>query len=259
MTGSARYDSYVICATPRTGSTLLCGLLASTNAAGKPDSFFRRQSISRWAAHLGVPAPDECSALEFNRAYLAAVLREGRGATGVFGVRLMMENTKELSARLDILHPNLPDDAARFESAFGRTLYIHLSRLDKVAQAISYAKAMQTGLWHVAPDGTEIERTAPPKAPEYDADLLRQHVQKFEAFEGEWNLWFEQQRVAPLRITYESLSFAPKNVLATILRHLGLDPEIAAGVAPGVAKLADEVSLDWRGRYRADWEDHAQP
>lgn len=36
-------DGYIICATPRTGSTLLRDLLASTRAAGGPDSFFMRE------------------------------------------------------------------------------------------------------------------------------------------------------------------------------------------------------------------------
>ena len=34
----ARTDSYMICSTPRTGSTLLCELLESTGVAGRPES-----------------------------------------------------------------------------------------------------------------------------------------------------------------------------------------------------------------------------
>ena len=29
-------------------------------------------------------------------------------------------------------------------------------------------KAQQTGLWHIAPDGTELERVAPAQEPHYD-------------------------------------------------------------------------------------------
>ena len=47
------FDAYIICGTPRTGSTLLCGLLASTKAAGNPDSFFRREIIGWWAEQWG--------------------------------------------------------------------------------------------------------------------------------------------------------------------------------------------------------------
>ena len=42
-------DGYLICATPRTGSTLLCGLLASTGVAGNPELYFRvRRSGEGW-------------------------------------------------------------------------------------------------------------------------------------------------------------------------------------------------------------------
>ena len=34
------------------------------------------------------------------------------------------------------------------------------SRENKLAQAVSLIKAEQTGLWHIAPDGTELERVA---------------------------------------------------------------------------------------------------
>ncbi len=46
--GSGR-DSYIICATPRTGSTFLCDLLAATGVAGAPDSFFMRDVDPVWA------------------------------------------------------------------------------------------------------------------------------------------------------------------------------------------------------------------
>jgi trehalose 2-sulfotransferase len=32
--------SYVVCATPRSGSTLLCALLAGTGVAGRPEEYF---------------------------------------------------------------------------------------------------------------------------------------------------------------------------------------------------------------------------
>jgi LPS sulfotransferase NodH len=48
--GRERIDSYLICATtPRTGSSLLCGLLDSTGIAGHPESYFRRQDEREWA------------------------------------------------------------------------------------------------------------------------------------------------------------------------------------------------------------------
>ena len=159
-----KFSSYIICATPRSGSTLLCDLLAETGVAGRPNSYYRLQNILDWARSWDVSPPDLTDSEEFDRSYLAAVLRAGASDNGVVGLRLMWRSVTELSTRLGALYPDLHDDAALFERSFGKTLYIHLSRQDKIAQAVSLLKAEQSGLWHLAADGTERERSAPPQA-----------------------------------------------------------------------------------------------
>lgn len=245
-------DGYIICGTPRTGSTLLCGLLASTKAAGDPHSFYRRQNIAEWAEEWHLPQPDTMSAHEFDVAYLEAAIRAGQGGTGIFGLRLMRENLDELSAILDGIFPDLPSDKARFEKAFGHVLYIHLSRENKLAQAVSLIKAEQTGLWHIAPDGTEIERVAPPQEPRYDFERIQHELAELEAYDAAWNIWFAEQGIVPLRIGYERLSANPAATLASICEALGVPPPNAADVKPGVARLSDETSQDWMRRYRLD-------
>lgn len=240
------HASLILCATPRSGSTLLCDLLAATGLAGRADSFYRRQDIHEWAEQLGVP-PGEGAA--FERAYLDAVRREGTGDTGVFALRLMWPSLPELSARLAQLFPGLPSDAARFERAFGAPLYLHLSRRDKVAQAVSRLKAEQTGLWHLAADGSERERTAPPQAPRYDGDRLAGFVAEAESDDTAWTAWFAQQSITPLRLHYEDVSADPRTAVATILSALGRNPEAAQAVEVQTARMADAVSLTWIDRF----------
>jgi trehalose 2-sulfotransferase len=40
-------DSSLICAAPRSGSTLLCGLLRSTGAASRPQPYFRKDDLDK--------------------------------------------------------------------------------------------------------------------------------------------------------------------------------------------------------------------
>jgi trehalose 2-sulfotransferase len=249
------FDGYIICGTPRSGSTLLCDLLASTKTAGNPDSFYWRQTISWWAEQWNLPKPDAMNETEFNIAFLNAAIRAGRGGTGIFGLRLMWESLDELQAILDRIFPQLPSDKARFERAFGRILYIHLSREDKLAQAVSLVKAEQTGLWHIAPDGTEIERVAPPQEPEYDFARIRREVIELETCNAAWNAWFEDQDITPLRIGYEQLSANPAATLILICEALGVSAPNADDVRPGVAKLSDQKSLEWMRRYHSDLEE----
>lgn len=246
------FDGYIICGTPRTGSTLLCKLLASTGTAGDPHSFYRRQDVPEWAEEWNLPARDTMSELEFNTAYLNAVITAGKGGADIFGLRLMRENLGELSAILDQIFPRLPSDKARFEKAFGHVLFIHLSRENKLAQAISLIKAQQTGLWHIAPDGTEIERVGPPKESQYDFQQIKREVAELDAYDSAWNTWFSEQGITPLRIGYERLSANPAAALVSICEALGIPSPNADDVKPGVAKLADETSLDWMRRYRLD-------
>ena len=245
-------DGYIVCSTPRTGSTLLCNLLASTNTTGNPDSFYGRQFISWWALEWSLPGRDTMSEREFNIAYLNAAVAAGKGGTGIFGIRLMQENLDDLSAALDQVFPQLPSDRARLEKAFGSILYIHLSRENKLAQAISLVKAEQTGLWHIAPDGTEIERLSPPKEPHYDFARINREVLELEGYDAAWNSWFDAQGIEPLRVGYETLSANPAAILIGICEALGVQPPNSRDVSPGVAKLADETSFDWMRRYSSD-------
>jgi len=242
--------AYIICATPRSGSTLLCDLLHETGVCGSPHSFFRDQDYEECAEHFGVSVegwPDRDS---FDRAYLDAVVDYGTGATPLFGMRLMWESLAPLAQRLETFYPGLPSDSARFDAAFGPVLYIHLSRQDKVAQAVSRLKAEQTGLWHVDADGTERERVKPGEAPTYDAQALSELVAALAEHDAAWERWFARQGVVPLRISYETLSAQPQATVALLLDALGQDRSIAATVEPRTARLADAESRDWAARLR---------
>jgi LPS sulfotransferase NodH len=247
---SDRYRAYILCATPRTGSTLLCRMLKAAGA-GDPDSFISR-FIPEWAADWGVPAAETMTPEAFAKAYLDAAIEAGKGGTDVFGLRLMRENVGDLDRFIDLVHPGLPPGAARFERVFGPLLYVHLSRRDKVGQAISLVKAEQSGLWHVAPDGSELERLAPPAEPYYDFARLHREMMELESFDAGWNAWFDEQGIEPHRIVYEDLSADPAGELARLCAALGIEAPDAVDVKPAVAKLADATSRDWAERYRRE-------
>jgi trehalose 2-sulfotransferase len=244
--------AYIICGTPRTGSTLLCDLLAATRIAGSPDSFFMSPIDPRWARQWQLPIRGNMGEADFNAAYLKAVIKAGRGGTEVFGLRLMEESLAYLSDFLRKLFPHITSDKARLERAFDSILYIHLRRADKAAQAISRVMAEQTGLWHAAPDGTEIERLAPAWEPHYDFNRIARQVAQLEHYEAAWVSWFSQQGIKPLRVDYESLSADPAAALDRICSALGLSPPHRGSVKPGTAKLSNETNSDWLERYRLD-------
>jgi LPS sulfotransferase NodH len=247
-----RFNSYIICTTTRSGSTLLCNLLSKTGVAGKPESYFHQLAVSSWAKALDVPPQADGNELELLRTVFRVVRRNGSAGTDIFGLRLMRKSFDFLMTQLDLLYPNLTSDTARFEAAFGCTHYVHLTREDKVAQAVSLIKATQTGLWHMAPDGTELERNAPPQSLRYNGARIARYVAGLTVYDEDWERWFENQQLAPVRVTYENLSNDLTGTLSKLLARLGLNRAAANGIVPNIARLADETNQNWAKRYRAE-------
>lgn len=149
--------------------------------AGSPASYFYRPSLDDWTNRLGVKteAPTE---RELIWDIIHAALAKGRGATSVFGLRQQRPSFEFLCEKLSLAIPEVSTDRARIETAFGKTLFIHLSREDKLEQAVSLIKAQQTGLWHVGTDGTEIERTGPAQHPVYDGEEIKRQIETLTAY-----------------------------------------------------------------------------
>jgi len=135
--------SYLLCGTPRTGSTLLCGLLTSTGVAGRPESYFREPDEHAWARRLGVPVAGDGS-LDY-RSFVRAVRIAGSTPNGVFGARVMWGTMQRIVEGLDAAPRR--HDLDVLVDTFGPLRLVHLRRDDAVGQAVSWARAEQTGYW----------------------------------------------------------------------------------------------------------------
>ncbi len=246
------FDAYVICTTPRCGSTLLCKLLAATGIAGVPDSYFHRSSISDWLDYFDLAPEGSKPEREVLGSIFRAAIKKGSCNTGLFGLRMQRGSFDFFTEKLAVFHPELSSDIECFRATFGRILFVHLTRHDKVEQAISNVIAHQTGLWHAAPDGTELERLSPPQQPIYDARLIQLKFDEMTALDHAWESWFQSGEINAYRVSYEALSADPRGCLGSLLEELGLDRSVANGVKPGVIKLADETSREWAKRFRLE-------
>ena len=84
----SRFDTYIICTTPRSGSTLLCQMLKATGCAGKPESYFPSPVLKDWMAYYDLddsdfPDTDSTLCAIFNE-----VIRRGKAGTDIFGLRM---------------------------------------------------------------------------------------------------------------------------------------------------------------------------
>ena len=252
---TGRFDSYLICATPRTGSTLLCGLLASTTVAGRPESYFREADERSWTARWDIArSPDGAfSYSEFVRAALAA----GRTGNAVFAARVMWGTLDRLVDRLGSVNPASADgDLLRLNLAFGHTGFIHLRRDDVLAQAVSWHRAEQTNVWHrTGPEVPEETR----QAPQFDFDQIRELARTIEEHNAAWRAWFAGVGIRPHVVRYEDLDADPLGVVRGVLDFLGLELPLGRMIETRHRRLADDLNAEWIDRYRAESAERSIP
>lgn len=249
--------SYILCTSPRSGSTLLCRLLAQTGVAGRPGSHFHEPCLAAWRRYYGLAEDPAASPRDGLAAIFGAAIAAGRGESGVFCLRLQRHSAAFFLDQLAVLHPEVESDRARIEAAFGETAFLHLTRADKLDQAISYIIAEQSGLRHRHADGAELERLAAPAAPAYDPDRIARQIAIFEGDDADWRRWFQREGIAPLTIAYDALAADPRSALIEALLAIGLGPAAAAFAAdrarPDTAKLSDNTNREWAARFRKDY------
>lgn len=237
---SSSLDTYIICSTPRTGSTLLCELLSSTGVAGNPHSYFRAQDMDRRASDWGLP-----KAWSFD-AYLEAVRRLTATPNGVLGLRIMWGTLDEILDQLRLMYENT-EARALLEEAFGNTKYIHLRREDVVAQAISLFKAEASNYWHSTQSGP------PSGAVGYNHDEIANRVESLQNDDAAWTRWFESLDIEPLQISYEALDSDPVATSRKVLNYLGL--AYRGDITAPNLKLADQSSEHWKQRFLLEASD----
>ena len=232
--------SYLLCGTPRTGSTLLCSLLTSTGVAGRPESYFREPDQHMWAERFGVPVADDGSF--DHRAFAAGALRAGTTPNGVFAARIMWGTMDLIIDGLDPARRSRRDLDVLVRG-FGPLHLVHLHREDVVGQAVSWARAEQTGYWQ--------HGDVPSGEPQLDLDRISALVSTIHDHNAAWNSWFTAQGADPLVVTYEHLVADPGHAVRRILGVLGVAPQPGWRPASSHRRQADEVSADWVRRYHA--------
>src|SRR4051794_16330016 len=147
-------QSYLVAATPRSGSTLMCELLAGTGVAGRPAEYFEplhATGLPRQPRQYfeGLEAPEVLDLLaptvpgatvtpEAFRERYDAALREGTTPNGVFAAKVMWGYLPDLLLGLHSLpgheHHRGADALA---AAFPGLRHVQVLRRDKVGQAVS--------------------------------------------------------------------------------------------------------------------------
>lgn len=247
--------SYVIACTPRVGSHLLSDALTSAGIAGRPREWvlrFTPDTAPRTPMDrmklVTQPPPQERYDLAEDAAHIRKVLAAGTGENGVFGIVVhwfvLQDAVRRLQAFLDTAEP-APHRV--LSSALPGLSYVWLRRRDRVAQAVSWYKAIQTGTYvgrHARGGDDEDERLR------FDYGKIRYLLTALTSFENAWGSFFSSNGLTPHVLYYEDLSAQYVSTIRSVLDFLRLDATGVDIARPRHEKYADARSLEWIEQFK---------
>jgi LPS sulfotransferase NodH len=278
--------SYLVCATPRSGSTLVCHALAETGVAGKPEEYFealrysgrpRRpeeyflgvedQSIRD---HLGErsigseppPRSPLWSRAAYDR-YLEWALDAGTTPNGVFGAKLMWGYLGDFVSLLRNVpsYRDLPL-ADLLLTVFPQVTFVRVIRANKLRQAVSLWKAVQTATWRENQANAKATSVEDDGSPPYKSFIeehrpqLRFHFGAIDHLlnqilfeEASWDAFFEHTGIKPILVLYENFEADYETSTLHLLERLDLSPPADFDFEPRMKRQSDGVNDDWAKRY----------
>jgi trehalose 2-sulfotransferase len=267
--------SYLVCATPRSGSTLLCRSLERTGVAGRPREYFealketgvpRRPREYFWGLRSPevfrlLPPESELDrrseqAPTWNRddyaRHLEASLRAGTTPNGVFGAKLMWSYFGDFME----LMRGIPrfggmGDGSLLNAAFPGVRFVFISRSDKVRQAVSLWRALQTWVWR-----DERQRPGDARAPDhrslYSFDAIDHLLDQLRRHEDAWRGFFFRIGQRPLSLLYEDIAGDLAGSVGRVLDELDVERPRELEPSQPLSRQSDELSESWVQSYLED-------
>lgn len=279
-------SSYIVCATPRSGSTLVCHALEETGVAGRPEEYFEalrhsgrpRRPEEYFVGvedpsirdHLGERAigsePSPRSPLWSRAAYdryLEWAFEAGTTPNGVFGAKLMWGYFGDFVSLLRNI-PSYRDVplAELLPTVFPDLTFVRIVRANKVRQAVSLWKAVQTATWREDQASAKASSLEDNGSPPYRSFIeehrpqLRFHYRAIEHLleqilieESRWDAFFEHAGIKPVLVLYENFAADYETSTLNLLNRLDLSPPGDFEFEPRMKRQSDRVNDDWVKRY----------
>ncbi len=235
----------MIASLPRTGSTLLCRALWDTDQAGSPKEYLNPMQVRDWEArlaptrlarrlHRGLRGPlvGMAGRGRWSDArlwsYLQRVQRRRTTPNGWFGLKLHWHHHR----RWFVAPRREPS------TSLGSIRWVLLTREDRIAQAVSWVRALQTGRW--------ASWQPPAQRGRYDPHAIARALRWIQEGEAGWRRWLQIRGITPLCLSYEDLVEDWAHTLELVFDTLGIEAPVPA---PGLDRLADAHSNIWIDRF----------
>src|SRR5581483_9142388 len=235
---------------------LLCESLINTNLAGCPTEYFGPAQTRAFLKEGNAPDYATC---------LARIMEEGTTPNGVFGAKIIWQFLENFVDHLRDIpgYEKLPVPQL-LSTVFPHLSYIWITRRDKVRQAISYWKALQTNRWigfedWQPPEQIMVQKRAlaenrkprrSQKEAIFDFKTIERLRRGIEEDEVEMQHYFTACGVQPFKVVYEDFVNSYEETAFQILNYLQIP--ITGPLAFGERKLkkqTNEQSEEWVQRY----------
>ncbi len=246
----AQPPTYLILATPRSGSTLLGQGLQATGLAGEPREFFGHK-MAFWMERWRTPTLPT---------YAERLIQTRATPNGVFGAKLLYRQFLHLEslARQDSDLADLPL-ANILARLFPNLHLIWNTREDKVRQAISWFKARQTGVWGQEQGTGTVKLGAawrlgdePLQSGElaFDYAGIAALVRQAEEDDAAIAVFLADSGIKPFKVVYEAFTPLYEETVIELLRWMGIEipPEVSLS-KPRTVRLADDRTEEWVERF----------
>lgn len=238
------HTSYMICAVDRSGTGLICDALRATGIGGNPLETIDKGQQPHYYRTWGVSNFSE---------YLRRLIEEGTTSNGVFGVRLnifeggLWEFIEEIQQLADYRGRRMSPPEL-LEAVFPNLHYIWVLRVNKVRQAISHLKAMQTGFWASSHELTRKQK----QEPEFDFAALEKTIAEFVLQDAAWAEFFTTYGISPFTIVYEDFAIRYEEAALQILEHLkvSIPLDFCFNRETVRKKQSDATNDAWAQQYR---------
>ena len=236
--------SYLVLMSPRSGSNLLCVHLQKIEYGRPVEGFhFSQRALQEIYGSKG----------DFSDPYrhIKTVLEYGT-VGGVFGLKFSwVEFELFLKKARSLIEPGgfELNDAEMTDVFFPNAAYIHLKRRDKVKQAVSYARAMQTGIWKVDAGQDNAYKNYILEA-KYDRKHIETLFDNLLAFDLLWEQYLKRFRLPALELWYEDLAGSYYDKMREVYAFLNI--ERSEVIEPPLKRQADDKSSDWVQRFRQE-------
>lgn len=212
---------YAICTIPRSGSNFLGQLLASTGCLGRPLEYFNGPA----RRVLDDPTfPDDPAE------QILKIRTSGATSNGVYALKLFPSQHDLIRRHVswtDVL-PNLH--------------FVYLERRDVLGQAISWARAQQTG---------QYRSTQPIQAAAvYDLHLIHARLLDIAREQARWTAFFARTGISPTTLIYEELMEDPQGGVRRIADLFGFAETALVDLSKMNLEIQrDKVVEEWRKRF----------